>query len=83
LATGACTKAATIRRTANVKLNPLLESTMSYPTISSSKVEGTNVYNLQGDKLGSIDDLVIDKRSGQVRYAALEAPTATRCRGTC
>ncbi|MDR7333798.1 PRC-barrel domain-containing protein [Roseateles asaccharophilus] len=45
---------------------------MSYPTISSSKVEGTNVYNLQGDKLGSIDDLVIDKRSGQVRYAALE-----------
>ena len=45
---------------------------MSYPTISSSKVEGTNVYNLQGEKLGSIDDLVIDKRSGQVRYAALE-----------
>ena len=45
---------------------------MSYPTISSSKVEGTNVYNLHGDKLGSIDDLVIDKRSGQVRYAALE-----------
>lgn len=45
---------------------------MSYPTISSSKVEGTTVYNLQGDKLGSIDDLVIDKRTGQVRYAALE-----------
>ncbi|RYE54795.1 MAG: PRC-barrel domain containing protein [Hyphomicrobiales bacterium] len=45
---------------------------MSYPTISSAKVEGTTVYNLQGEKLGSIDDLVIDKRSGQVRYAALE-----------
>ena len=45
---------------------------MSYPTISSSKVEGTNVYNGQGDKLGSIDDLVIDKRTGHVRYAALE-----------
>jgi len=42
------------------------------PTIAASKVEGTNVYNLQGDKLGSIDDLVIDKVSGQVRYAALE-----------
>ncbi|MGM9480265.1 PRC-barrel domain-containing protein [Roseateles sp. NT4] len=41
-------------------------------TISSSKVEGTNVYGLNGDKLGSIDDLVIDKASGQVRYAALE-----------
>ena len=40
--------------------------------ISSDKVEGTAVYNNAGDKLGSIDDLMIDKRSGQVRYAALE-----------
>ena len=45
---------------------------MSNPIISSDKVEGTAVYNSAGDKLGSIDDLVIDKRSGQVRYAALE-----------
>ena len=43
-----------------------------HPTISSSKVEGTAVYDLAGDKLGTIDDLVIDKRTGQVRYAALE-----------
>ena len=40
--------------------------------ISSDKVEGTNVYNANGDKLGSIDDLMIDKVSGQVRYAVLE-----------
>ena len=46
--------------------------TVTRPTISSSKVEGTAVYSLSGDKLGSIDDLVIDKISGQVRYAALE-----------
>jgi sporulation protein YlmC with PRC-barrel domain len=43
-----------------------------HPTISSSKVQGTNVYNLAGEKLGAIDDLVIDKRNGHVRYAALE-----------
>ena len=43
-----------------------------HPTISSSKVEGTPVYNLAGEKLGAIDDLVIDKRNGHVRYAALE-----------
>ncbi len=43
-----------------------------HPTISSAKVEGTNVYNLAGEKLGAIDDLVIDKRNGHVRYAALE-----------
>lgn len=40
--------------------------------ISSSRVEGTTVYNTVGDKLGSIDDLMIDKRSGQIRYAVLE-----------
>lgn len=41
-------------------------------SIAASKVEATTVYNLQGDKLGSIDDVFIDKRSGQVRFAALE-----------
>jgi len=40
--------------------------------ISSDRVEGTKVYNPTGDKLGSIDDLVIDKVSGQVRYAVME-----------
>ena len=40
--------------------------------ISSEKVEGTAVYNNAGDKLGSIDDLMIDKRTGQVRYAVME-----------
>ncbi|MBK7061110.1 MAG: PRC-barrel domain-containing protein [Rubrivivax sp.] len=40
--------------------------------ICSDKVEGTAVYNNAGDKLGSIDKLVIDKRSGQVRHAVLE-----------
>ncbi len=45
---------------------------MSSLVISSDKVEGTSVYNPNGDKLGSIDDLMIDKRSGMVRYAALE-----------
>ena len=40
--------------------------------ISSDKVEGTSVYNNFGDKLGSIDNLMIDKISGQVRYAVLE-----------
>lgn len=40
--------------------------------ISSERVEGTSVYNQAGDKLGSIDDLMIDKLSGQVRYAVLE-----------
>lgn len=40
--------------------------------ISSDRVEGTTVYNPAGDKLGTIDDLMIDKMSGSVRYAVLE-----------
>lgn len=49
-----------------------MDSTTTGDVISSEKVEGTAVYSTSGDKLGSIDDLMIDKRSGQVRYAVLE-----------
>ena len=47
-------------------------ATTTSDVICSDKVEGTSVYNNAGDKLGSIDNLMIDKRSGQVRYAVLE-----------
>jgi sporulation protein YlmC with PRC-barrel domain len=47
-------------------------TTSSHDVISSDKVEGTTVFNSLGDKLGSIDDLMIDKRTGQVRYAVPE-----------
>ncbi len=40
--------------------------------ISSDQVHGTNVFNPNGDKLGSIESLMIDKLSGQVRYAVME-----------
>jgi len=39
--------------------------------IASDKVEGTNVYNRQGEHLGSISTLMIEKRSGQVSYAVM------------
>ena len=44
----------------------------SNAVISSDRVAGTDVFNPAGDSLGSIDYLVIDKRSGGVRYAVLE-----------
>ena len=47
-------------------------STSTHDVISSDRVEGTKVFNEAGDKLGSVDELMIDKRSGQVRYAVLE-----------
>lgn len=39
--------------------------------IASDRVEGTAVYNRQGEKLGKIANFMVDKRSGQVRYAVL------------
>lgn len=42
-------------------------SSAAHDVISSDKVEGTTVYNTAGDKPGSIDALMIDKTSGQVR----------------
>jgi hypothetical protein len=39
--------------------------------ISSRKVEGTPVYNSKGEKLGSVDHMMIGKRSGRVEYAVM------------
>jgi PRC-barrel domain len=39
--------------------------------ISSDKVEGTPVYNRNGEKLGTIHSLMIDKLSGEVAYAVM------------
>jgi len=39
--------------------------------IASDKAEGTTVYGSDGDKIGSIDNVMIEKRSGQVSYAVL------------
>jgi sporulation protein YlmC with PRC-barrel domain len=40
--------------------------------IASNKVEGTAVYNREGEKLGSIYNFMVDKESGQVEYAVLQ-----------
>ena len=39
--------------------------------IASNKVEGTAVYNRQGERLGEVYNFMVDKRSGQVAYAVL------------
>ena len=39
--------------------------------ISSDKAVGTAVYNRQGEHLGSVYNLMIDKYSGQVAYAVM------------
>ena len=39
--------------------------------IAASKVNGTTVYNTAGEKLGSVYDVMIDKRSGKADYAIM------------
>ena len=39
--------------------------------ITASRVNGTPVFNREGERIGHIEDLSIDKVSGQVRYALL------------
>jgi hypothetical protein len=39
--------------------------------IASNKVEGTAVYNRQGEKLGEVYNFMVGKRSGEVAYAIL------------
>ncbi len=39
--------------------------------IAASKVNGTNVYNTAGEKLGSVYDVMLDKVSGQAQYAVM------------
>ena len=39
--------------------------------ISADKVKGTDVYNASGEKLGTVEEVMIDKVSGQVAYAVM------------
>ena len=39
--------------------------------IGSDKVEGTNVYRSNGDKIGEIERVMIDKMTGKVAYAVM------------
>ena len=39
--------------------------------ILASKVKGTAVYNGSGDKIGTVEDIVLDKQSNQIMFAAL------------
>jgi hypothetical protein len=43
----------------------------TFRLIASNEVEGTSVYNRQGETLGKIHNFMVDKATGQVAYAVL------------
>jgi PRC-barrel domain protein len=48
-----------------------LEKRETFNLIGSDKVEGTNVCRSNGEKIGSIERLMIDKLTGKVAYAVM------------
>jgi hypothetical protein len=48
-----------------------LEVRETHSLIGSDKVEGTAVYRSNGDKVGTIERVMIDKISGKVAYAVM------------
>jgi sporulation protein YlmC with PRC-barrel domain len=50
--------------------DPMKQSTDS-ALIAASKVEGKPVFDTAGEKLGTVKEIYIDKRSGEVEFAAL------------
>jgi sporulation protein YlmC with PRC-barrel domain len=48
-----------------------ITSLTSGSLITAEQVKGTNVYNLRGEELGSVEDIMIDKVSGRAVYAIM------------
>ena len=49
----------------------MAEARETFDLIGSDKVEGTSVYGAKDEKIGSIERVMINKRSGKVAYAVL------------
>lgn len=63
-----------LRKSGSMELDPSAEGVAVEETrrlIASDKVEGTAVYDPQGERLGSIHNFMVDKVSGQVAYAVI------------
>jgi sporulation protein YlmC with PRC-barrel domain len=54
-----------------VNIGTLAPGRLGPMLLSASTISGDDVYNPQGDKLGSIKDLMMDIHSGRVCYAVL------------
>ncbi|KGJ70779.1 hypothetical protein BJA5080_06579 [Bradyrhizobium diazoefficiens SEMIA 5080] len=53
------------------EVNMTMEDRETFSLIGSDKVEGTNVYGVDGEKVGYVERVMIDKISGKVSYAVL------------
>lgn len=47
------------------------ETTSDRPLIAAERVNGTAVYQREGEKIGKVEDLAIHKENGTIEYAIL------------
>src|SRR3546814_16665593 len=68
-----CGRQSLLHRRRRMMTDANLENVLdeSHELISSARVEGTHVFNPQGEKLGSGHSVMIHKNTGQVAYAVL------------
>ncbi|MGD9884029.1 MAG: PRC-barrel domain-containing protein [Reyranella sp.] len=52
-------------------MTPETTKITSSSLIAAERVEGTSVYNLAGEKLGTVEDIMLDKVSGKAIYAVM------------
>ena len=48
-----------------------MQQTLTHDHIRATTVKGTDVYNGNGERLGTIDDIVLGKRDGHAEYAIM------------
>lgn len=53
-------------------MTDMLERDETQRLIASDKVEGTAVYNREGERLGTVRNFMVDKQTGKADYAVLE-----------
>jgi hypothetical protein len=56
---------------ANMAMEQSTDTRETADLIASDKVEGTEVYRPNGDHIGEIERVMIEKRSGKVAYAVM------------
>jgi uncharacterized protein YrrD len=54
-------------------MSDTLKQSTDSALIAADKVQGTAVFNRTGERLGTIKDIYIDKRSGKAEYASMAA----------
>jgi sporulation protein YlmC with PRC-barrel domain len=55
-----------------ISMTDMINTDESNELIASNKVEGTTVYDVRGERIGTINYFMVDKISGQAEHAVMQ-----------